>query len=149
MHLHARIDPACICEQCNATCGVALFTHVSILYHFSSFSSVHSVLSLSLKDSFFFFFSARVLCARFSGFSSPAEASGFRRGRRHPSSSCSIDDTFRQGRLHHLLVPLGLLCQLWRLWSEQRERERQKFHPSKKNSSRRRKQKEMEISHPI
>jgi O-antigen ligase len=31
----------------------------------------------------------------------------------------------------------------------ERERERQKFHPSKKNSSRRRKQKEMEISHPI
>jgi hypothetical protein len=105
--------------------------------------------SLSLKDFFFFFFSAHVLCARFSRFSSPAEASGFRPGRHHPSSSCSIDDTFRQGRLYHLLVPLGLLCQLWRLWSEQRERERQKFHPSKKNSSRRRKQKEMEISHPI
>jgi hypothetical protein len=36
---------------------VTLFTYVSILYYFSSFSSI---LSLSLKDSFFFF-SARVL----------------------------------------------------------------------------------------
>jgi hypothetical protein len=100
MYPNAKVYPSSICEQCHTTWSVTLFTYVSILYCFLPFS-----LSKLLSSSS----SLRVF---FSGFSSLAAASGFRWGRRLPSSSCSINNTFRRGRLHYLLVPLSLLRQI-------------------------------------